>query len=345
MKTLNNFNFKNKKVLVRCDFNVPLNQKGNILDDFRIKKTIPTIEYLIKKRAKLLLMTHLGRPKGKAVKELRLTPVQKRLRDYLDIPVDKTESCIGKEVENSVKSMQPGEILLLENLKFHKGEEENDENFARELAKLGDIYINDAFASCHHFYTSIVGLPKYLPSGIGLLMEKEIKILRSLTEKPEKPLIVVIGGAKVKTKAKLIDKISIKADFVLIGELIKKEIKEKNIFLKYPQKIIEPIDNIKEKDIGPKTVNIFKEKISLAKTVFWAGPLGKIEQKQFQRGSRDIAQAIIKNKLFSIAGGGDTVGFINNIGLIEKFSHISTGGGAMLSFLSGEKLPGIEVLK
>jgi len=344
MKTLKEFKLKNKRVLVRCDFNVPLDQRrGIILDDFRIKETIPTIEYLTKKGAKIILMTHLGRPEGRVVESLRLTPIQDRLMEYLDLSVTKTQDCIGKEVEDWTNEMQSGEILLLENLRFHKEEEENDENFAKELSRLGDIYINDAFGASHRAHASIVGVPKYLPSGAGFLLEKEIKVLSKIIENPEKPLIAIFGGREGDYKA--MNKISEKADWILIGGLIQKEMEMKKQNLKYPEKIIKPIDAIDGEDVGPKTIDLFKEKISQAKTIFWNGPLGKIEEKRFLKGTEEIAKAIIKSGAFSVVGGGETVEFINKIGLIDKFNHISTGGGAMLEFLSGEKLPGIESLK
>jgi phosphoglycerate kinase len=346
MKTLRDFNFKGKRVLARCDFNVPLDQKrGAILDDFRIKETIPTINYLIEKGAKLILMSHLGRPEGKVVESLRLTPIQNKLMEYLDASIVKAPNCIGSEIEKWTYRMQSGEILLLENLRFHKKEEEGDLGFAQELAKMGDIYINDAFGASHRAHASIVGVPKYLPPGAGLLLEKEIKVLNNLIENPRKPLVAIIGGRKVETKVKLIDKISEIGDWILIGGLIKKEIKEKNLKLKYPPKVIEPIDEIEGKDIGPQTIKLFKEKINLAKTILWAGPLGVIEEEKFAKGSREIAKAIIGSGQFSLAGGGETIEFINKLNLASKFSHVSTGGGAMIAFLSGEKLPGIEALK
>jgi phosphoglycerate kinase len=346
MKTLKDFNFKGKRALVRCDFNVPLDQKpGDILDDFRIKETIPTINYLIEKGARVILMSHLGRPEGKVVESLRLTPVQNRLMEYLDLSVTKAPDCVGSEIEKWTLDMQSGEILLLENLRFHKEEEEGDAGFAQELAKMGDIFLNDAFGACHRAHASISGVPQYLDSGAGLLLEKEIKVLTDLIDKAERPLVAVIGGKKAETKAKLIDRISEKGDWVLIGGLIKKEIKEKNIQLKYPQKVIEPIDEVEGKDIGPKTVEVFKDKIKSAKTVIWSGPLGMIEKEEFSLGSKEISQAISESNAFSVAGGGETVEFINRLNLTSKFSHVSTGGGAMLAFLAGEELPGLRVLK
>ena len=344
MKTIKDFNFRNKRVLVRCDFNVPLDERGNLLDDFRIKQTIPTIEYLVKAGAKIILMSHLGRPEGKVVESLRSAPVQKKLTEYLKIDVANVRDCVGREVEDRVRQMQAGEILLLENLRFNKGEEENDENFAQELSQLGDIYINDAFGVCHRNHASIVGIPKYLPAGAGFLLEKEIKVFSDLMEKPEKPLMAIIGGTKVETKTKPIDKISEIAEFVLIGGLIKKEIKDKNIQFKYSQKIIGPVEDIDKGDISLQTIDLFKNKIKMARTIFWNGPLGKIEEERYQKGTKEIAEAIIESDAFSVAGGGETAEFINKIGLISKFNHVSTGGGAMLAFLSGEKLPGLEAL-
>lgn len=348
MRTLKNFDFKEKKALVRCDFNVPLSEKGEVLDDFRIKAALPTIEYLILKGAKVVLMSHLGDPGGKLAESLRLTPIQNKLIECLDLSVSKTSDCVGKETENQVNEMKPGEVLLLENLRFHKEEEENDDEFAQKLAKLGDIYIDDAFGTCHRKHASIVGVPKYLPSCAGLLLEKEIKNLSNLMENPARPLVAVMGGAKVETKAKLLDKILEVADWVLIGGLISKEIKEKNIEIKYPEKLVAPIDELfGGKDIGPKTLKFFERKISEANTIFWNGPLGQTEKSEFSDGTACLARFIsdATGRAFTIVGGGETVEFVSRLGLIEKFSHVSTGGGAMIAFLAGEKLPGIEALR
>ncbi|MFH1575733.1 MAG: phosphoglycerate kinase [Candidatus Nealsonbacteria bacterium] len=322
MKTLKDFDVKNKRVLVRVDFNVPLSKQGEILDDFRIRETLQTIKYLLKKGAKLLLMSHLGNPGGKFVEELKMKPVSERL-----------EKLLGEKVE------------LLENLRFNPGEEQNDENFAKELAKKGDIYINDAFSVCHRAHASIVGVPKFLPSGAGFLLEKEVLCLAKLSTNPAKPLVVIIGGAKMETKVGIIDKISEKAEFVLISGLVGKGVIGQKIALKHQEKILFPVDETGGgKDIGPETIKLFKEKIFQAKTIFWNGPLGKIENEEFILGTKEIAKAIAKSNAFSVVGGGETVEFINKLGLVGKFSHVSSGGGAMLSFLSGEKLPGLEAL-
>ena len=345
MKTLKNLDLKGKRVLVRCDFNVPLRKQGLISDDFRIKESVPTINYLIKAGSKVILMSHLGRPGGKVVEELSLQPIRDKLMEYLDLSVIKAPDCVGEEIEKRTRGMAAGEILLLENLRFHKEEEENDDNFARELAKLGDFYINDAFGASHRNHASIVGVPRYLPSAAGFLLEKEIKILTDLMENPKKPLVAIIGGAKVETKTKVINRMSEKADAVLIGGLIKKDIDKKGIKLNHPDKIIPPVDDIEGKDIGPRTVELFREKIFSAKTVFFNGVVGMTEEERFTKGTEGVLKAIIKSGAFSVVGGGETVDFINKIGLIEKFNHVSTGGGAMLEFLSGTKLPGIEALK
>jgi len=346
MKTLKDFDFKDKRVLVRCDFNVPLDERGDILDDFRIKQTIPTIQYLIRKGTRIILMSHLGKPKGKLIEILKLDKVQEKLIKYLNLPVIKMNDCIGKEIEKRTKEMKLGQVLLLENLRFHKEEEEGDLNFAKKLAKLGDIFINEAFSACHRPHASIVGVPKYLPSGMGFLLEKEIKNLKKIIEKPTLPLVAIFGGKEGDFKA--INKISEVTSSVLIGYLIKKQIEEEKIVLQHPEKIISPVDGIEENsnlDIGPKTLEIFNREILKAKTIFWSGPIGKVEEDKYQRGTKEIANSIIKSGAFSVVGGGETVEFLNEAGIIDKFSHVSTGGNAMFSFLAGEELPGIKVLK
>jgi len=343
MKTLNDFNFSGKRVLVRCDFQVPLDEEGEILDDFKIKSTIPTIEYLIENGAKTILMSH-WKPEGQE-QAYSLAPISLKLERLLNQKVNFLNDCIGEKIKEEVDKMEVGQVVLLENLRFHKEEEENNENFARELSKLGDIYINDAFSVSHRNHASVVGITKFLPSGAGLLLEKEINVLSSFMKKPQRPLLAIIGGKKVETKTKLINAVSEISDWVLISGLMQKELKEKNIKLKYPEKIIGPVDEVnKGEDIGPKTIEIFKEKISQVKTIFWNGPFGMIEEEEFQKGTREIANAIIKSGAFSVVGGGETVEFINKLGLIGKFNHVSTGGGAMLAFLGGEKLPGIDAL-
>jgi len=324
MKILTDFNVKNKRVLVRCDFNVPLDNNGNILDDFRIKQVLPTIKYLIKNGAKIILMSHLDPENtGVADKKYNLDKVKERLENFL-----------GKD-----------KFILLENLRFHKEETEGNLKFAEELSKLGDIYINDAFSVCHRNHASIVGVPKYLPSGAGLLLAKEIESLNKFLENPEKPIVIIIGGKKVETKSKFINKISKVADCVIISGLIKKEVIEKKIEFESPEKIIGPADNLAAPDIDEKTIKMFEEKILQAKTVLWNGPFGKFEEEKYAKGTLAIAEAIIKSKAFSVIGGGETVEFLEKQGIIDKFSHVSTGGGAMMAYLSGDELPGLKALK
>ena len=387
MRTLKDLDVKNKRVLVRCDFNIPLNKKGDIGDDFRIKQTIPTIEYLIKNKAKVILMSHLDEPKGKVVETLRLTPVQEKLVEYLNLSVTKAPDCIGKEIEKQAEEMKEGEILLLENLRFHKEEKENDRNFSKELAKLADVYINDAFGVSHRAHASIVGVPKYLPSGAGLLLEKEVKILSKVLEKPWRPLVAIIGGVKISSKIKVIKQFLEKADHLLIGgkianailvakgicvgrpwpsEEVAKEIAKFNLT---SIKLHLPIDAVaspdetgkfyvretgpgrvrkdeKLFDIGPETIKMFSEIIEKAKMIIWSGPLGRFEELLFEKGTKVIAEKIAKNhQAFKIVGGGETISALSKFGLREKFDHISTGGGAMLEFLSGEELPGLKILE
>lgn len=387
IKTLKDLNIKNKTALVRCDFDVPLDDKGKIEDDFRIKQTIPTIEYLIKNKAKIILIAHMGRPGGKIVESLRLTPVQDKLTNYLGFPIKKSLDCVGEKVAVQADRLKEGEVLLLENLRFHKGERENDPKFTKEIAELGDVYINNAFGNSHRAHASIVGLPKYLPSGAGLLLEKEVKILSRVLEKPWRPLVAVIGGVKIESKIKVIKQFLEKADHLLIGGKIanailiakgicvgrpwppEEAVKEIKKFKLTSTKLHLPIDAVaspdetgqfyvresapakvrkdeKLLDIGPETIKMFSTIIKDAKMIVWSGPLGYFEEPLFEKGTKEIAEKIARNhRAFKVAGGGDTIFALTKFGLRNKFDHVSTGGGAMLSFLSGEKLPGLKALE
>ena len=311
VKTIKDFDFKGKRVLVRCDFNVPF-EGEKILDDFRIRVALPTLNYLREKKAKIILISHLGDPEGKVIEELRLDKVAKHLEKLIGDKVEKLDSILGKEVKEKVFSLKDGEILMLENIRFDQREQKNDFEFAKELAKLGQFFVNEAFSVSHRAHATVVSLPKILPSFIGFLFEKEIRVLENFLKNYQKPLVALIGGKKVKDKAKLIQKFSEIADFVFVNHLIKKELE--------------------------------KEKIKLAKTIFWNGPFGRIEKKEYQRGTEEIVRAILESKAFSLIGGGETIEFTNYLGVTQKFSFASTGGGAMLKFLAGEKLPGLEVL-
>ena len=334
---------------MRCDFNVPLGKRGEVLDGRRIKESIPTIKYLSGKGAKVIILSHLGRPKAKEKpkfdKKNSLKTATFFLEEVLGKKVIFLNDPLAEKTKEAIEKMEPGDVALAENVRFYIGEEKNSDEFAKKLSQLGDLYVNDAFGVSHRAHASISGLPKYLPSAPGFLLEKEIRILRGMLKNPAKPLVAIVGGAKVETKAKLINRISEIADKVLIGGLIAREIKEKDIYINYPKKIFPPIDEVEGKDIGPKTIKSFKEKIMASQTIFFNGVLGKTEDKRFVKGTEEILEAIIKSKAFSIIGGGETVEFANRLGLISKFNHVSTGGGAMVAFLAGEKLPGLEALK
>jgi len=385
MKTLQDFDFENKRTIVRCDFNVPI-RDGKIFDNFRIKETLPTINYLIEQKAKIILISHLDNPKGKDKKH-SLIPVAKELERLLGKDVKFLDDCQGKRIEKQVNNMKQGQVVLLENLRFYSEEKKNDLIFAESLAKLGDIYISEAFGVCHRKHASIVALPKLMPSGIGFLFGKEIMSLSKVRENPDRPLVVVIGGAKISSKIKMVERFLPKADYVLLGGKIANVILiVKGICLGKPwpeddvvktikkikltdTKIYLPIDVlvspnagngeyiretgpalVREEegifDIGPETIEIFGKIIRQAKTIIWAGALGLAENEKFNKGTKAIANAISRNyDAFTIAGGGDTIKFLNQFGLCSMFSYTSTGGGAMLNYLAGEKMPGIEALK
>jgi phosphoglycerate kinase len=343
MKKASSLKLKSRKVLLRVDFNVPI-ERGKVLDDFRIKVEVPTIKNLIKRKAKTILISHLGRPEGKFKEEFSLKPVKEVLERYL------RKKILGpfkiEEAKNEIEKMKDGEVLILENIRFYKGEIEGDEDFAKNLAKLGDLFINDAFSVCHRDQASVTKITKYLPSFAGPNLISEVKNLSKILKKPKRPLVVIIGGKKVEDKAKVVEKFSEFADFILVGNLVANEIKEGRVKVKKIERVTFPIENKEMLDLDPRTIQIFKEKIKIAKTIFWAGPLGKIEEKKYQKGTLEIAKEIgrLKRRLFSVVGGGDTIEFLNKFSLLRKFDFVSTGGGAMLKFLAGERMPGLESL-
>ena len=380
---------KGKRVLVRVDFNVPL-KNGVITDDRRIREALPTIKYLMDKGAKVILVSHLGRPKG-FQDDLRLDPVAKRLSELLGKPVKKLNDCIGEEVEREISNMKEGDVILLENIRFYKEEEANDPEFAKKLASLADLYVNDAFGTAHRAHASTAGVAQYIPGVAGLLMKKEIEIMGKALESPERPFICILGGAKVSDKIGVIKNLMNKVDGFLIGggmmftflkalgyEIGKsiveedkldlaREImnmaKERGIQFLLPKDAvvvkeikedaltsIKDIDKFEKDDIGvdigPKTIELFREEILKAKTIIWNGPMGIFEIPAFANGTRKIAEAIAENRnCVSIVGGGDSAAAIQTLGLEDKFTHISTGGGASLEFLEGKELPGVAVLQ
>jgi len=392
IEDLNKKQLEGKRVLVRVDFNVPLNKKLEITNDTRIKAALPTIKYLMSHKAKVILMSHLGRPKGKIVEKLRLNPVAQRLGELLGQKVKKLDNCIGKEVEEEIMKLQPGEIALLENLRFHLEEEKNNPEFSRALAKLADIFVNDAFGTAHRAHASTVGVAKILPSCAGFLMAREIEVLSNLLENPERPFVVVLGGAKISGKIEIVQNLLSIADKILIaggmsytclaalgyeiGEsLLEKydlrvvfkmleEAEEKGNKILLPIDLVVAIKEVSEKavsklvrvenipkdgigvDLGEKSLIEFEKEIKKARTVFWNGPVGVFEIEKYAKGTNRIAKILadMQGKTVTIIGGGDSIAAIENAGLTEKMTHISTGGGASLEFLGGKKLPGIEVL-
>ena len=388
MKNLRNKNIKGLKVIVRCDLNVPI-RNGKVLDDFRIKKLIPTIDYLRNQGAKIILITHLGEPKGRDL-SFSVRPVAKRLWELVQGRLKFVNDTIGKRVEKEIDEMKEGDIIVLENLRFYKEEEQNDDDFSRSLARLGDIFVQDAFGACHRNHSSIVGITKYIDSFPGLLLEEEIRVLSDALVSPDRPLVSIVGGFKVSSKIKVIKSLLDKSDYLLLGGrvanslLISKGLYVKDLLSSEEEELMEvakeinltdpklqlPIDGVmgltnfdedysriggigsirKEEDvydIGPETIEKYKNILSTAKTIIWNGPLGYFEKEKFSKGTKEIAKmnGQINREVFSIVGGGETVEAIQKLGIENQFDHISTGGGAMLDFIAGKELPGIKALE
>lgn len=359
-RTLNDASFgnlKNQRVLLRADFNVPID-KSLIVNDsecWRIKAVIPTIEYLLKKRAKIIILSHLGRPGGKIDDNLRLDPVQKKLSELLNAPVRKMRDSVGEKIKRAISEMAAGEILMLENLRFHKEEEENNENFAKELSGLGDFYVNDAFADSHRNHASISAIAKFLPSCAGLLMEREIKILMRMLN-PAHPATAIIGGVKLETKLPVVQELAKIYDNVLVGGMIANEIMQTSVASIIMPNVILPIPEKNQEgkilDIGENSVKLFSKFIHKSKTIVWNGAMGVFEDSDYDAGTKGVINSIKfahKNGATVLMGGGETVYSVQKFApelmdkKIKNF-YISTGGGAMLEFLSGKKLPGIEAL-
>jgi phosphoglycerate kinase len=384
-KTVKDFDFKGKKALVRVDFNVPM-KDGVVGDDTRIRAALPTIEYLLKQGASVILCSHLGRPKGGPDPKFTLKPVAEYLGKLMGKPVAFAEDCVGPKAEAAAKALKPGDVLVLENTRFHPEEEKNDMDLAKQMASLADVYVNDAFGSAHRAHSSTEGVAHFLPAVAGLLMEKEIKYLGQAIDDPKRPFVAILGGAKVSDKIGVIKNLLTKADTILIGggmantffkaqgypmgdSLVENEaldtarelLKVGGSKLRLPvdvvladkfeegaaQKVVPtgPVpDGWRILDIGPKTVEAYSKVIKEAGTVVWNGPMGVFEMKPFAKGTFEIAKAMADCKAVTVIGGGDSVAAVQESGLADKITHISTGGGASLEMLEGLTLPGLAAL-
>jgi phosphoglycerate kinase len=390
-KTVRDVDVAGKRILVRVDLNVPQDEKtGAISDDTRIKAVVPTISYLVDRKARVILCSHLGRPKGKPVDALRLAPIAKRLSEIIGKPIATTRDCIGPDVEQAAAALQDGDILMLENLRFHDEEEKNDAGFSQALAKLADIYVNDAFGTAHRAHASTEGVTRHLPAVAGFLMEKEIVTMGKALTNPTHPFAGVIGGAKISDKIGMLDNILDKVTILLIGggmvatflKALKYEVgkssveddklelagklmdkaKAKGVNLLLPVDLVVAdkfaadaksktvsVDNVPGDwlimDIGHKTIDVYENELKKCKTVIWNGPMGVFEYPKFSRGTASIAKTLAGLQATTIIGGGSTAEAVEEMGLAEKMTHVSTGGGASLEFLEGKILPGVAALQ
>lgn len=390
-KTVRDIDVTGKKCLVRCDFNVPM-KDGKIADDFRIVSALPTIQYLVEHKACVILMSHMGKPKGEPKPELSLKPVADRLSELLGQEV-KFSSCptvVCDQIRETAAALQPGEVMLLENTRYRKEETKSEEPFTGELASLGELFVNDAFGTAHRDHSSTAGLARYLPTVSGFLIEKEVKFLGDAVESPERPFVAIMGGAKVGDKIPVIENLMKKVDTIIIGggmtytfykaqgyEIGTSILDEasielsKELLAKAEQagvRILLPVDAIVTDDfdannviktvacdeipadmmgmdIGPKTIELFKKAIAEAKTIVWNGPMGVFEKPLFENGTKAIAQALADSDAVTVIGGGDSAAAVEQFGLKDKMTHVSTGGGASMEFLEGKTLPGIACIE
>jgi len=385
-KTIRDIDVTGKRVLVRVDFNVPLSE-GAVSDDTRIRAALPTIQYLLDRGAAVILCSHLGRPKDKVVEALRMDPVAQRLAELLDRPVTKLDDCIGPEVEAAALAAKPGDLILLENTRFHPEETKNDPAFAIKLAALADLYVNDAFGTAHRAHASSEGVAHHLPAVAGLLMEKELEFLGSALAAPRRPFVAILGGAKISDKIGVIENLLQQVDALLVGggmantflmadgydvaeSLVEAGSLDvaRDLIARAGNKLVLPVDvTVADRfeadafsqvvsvagvpphwrilDIGPRTLELFQERLAGAKTVIWNGPMGVFEFPKFAVGTAAVARMLAAlPDATTIIGGGDSIAAVKGAGLDDKMSHISTGGGASLEFLEGKTLPGVAAL-
>lgn len=340
LPSVKDLDLANKTVLLRADYDVPLDQDGRVADATRIEDSLSTIKHLISQKAKIIIIAHLDRPGGKVVRGLSLKPVAEKLSLLLDGEVRLSAEVLGKKTEQAVKELKPGKILLLENLRFDPCEEKNDKGFAKKIASLADVYINDAFAVSHRRHASVVGIPRYLPSVAGLDLMKEVDSLTNVLQRPRRPVIVILGGVK-RSKVEAVKKIIGWADYILVGgKLVFYD--DITQFLSH-ERVGGDLKRDGE-DITMKSIKEFEKVIAKAGTIIWSGPMGAYEREEFSRGTRRIAQAVVDSGAYTVIGGGDTEAALTKFGLVDKIDYISSGGGAMLFFLAEGTLPGIEAI-
>ena len=384
-KTVRDIDIKGKRVLMRVDFNVPM-QDGKVTDDKRIRASLPTIKYVLDQGASLILMSHLGRPKGGPDPEFSLHPAADVLSSLLGIPVKMAPDPVGPEVEKMAKELKPGEVLMLENTRFHPGEEKNDLGLARQWAALADVYVNDAFGSAHRAHASTEGVARFLPAVSGFLMEQELEYLGRAVLNPEHPYVAILGGAKISDKISVVETLLSKADKLIIGggmantflaakahkmqdSLVEAASIEaaKSILDKSGDKLLLPVDAVigdkfdaeantqvvdvdkippgwRMMDIGPKSVETFKDALRGAKLIVWNGPMGVFEMPKFAQGTFAIAKILADSGAMTVIGGGDSASAVKKAGVAKQMTHVSTGGGASLEFLEGKELPGVAAL-
>jgi phosphoglycerate kinase len=385
-KTVKDIDLTGKRVLMRVDFNVPM-ADGKVTDDKRIKAALPTIKYVLDQGASLVLMSHLGRPKGKVDPTMSLKAASEVLSEHLGIPVKMAPDCIGAEVEAEAKALHPGEVLMLENTRFHPGEEKNDLDLAKEMSVLGDIFVNDAFGSAHRAHSSTEGVAHYLPAVSGFLMEQELEYLGRAIANPEHPYIAILGGAKISDKILVVETLLSKCDKLIIGggmantflaakglnmqdSLVEETSVEtaKEIMKKSGEGIVLPIDAVvadkfdadanskvvdvdkipagwRMLDVGPKTLELYKNTLNGAKLIVWNGPVGVFEMPKFAEGTFALAKLLAESGAVTVIGGGDSASAVKKAGVAKQMTHVSTGGGASLEFLEGKELPGVAALQ
>ena len=384
-KTVRDIDLKGKRVLMRVDFNVPM-QDGKVTDDNRIKASLPTIQYVLDQGASLVLMSHLGRPKGGPDPEFSLRPAAEVLSSHLGIPVKMAPDTVGPEVEAMAKELKPGEVLMLENTRFHKGEEKNDLELARQMAALADVYVDDAFGSAHRAHSSTEGVARFLPAVSGFLMEQELEYLGRAVANPEHPYIAILGGAKISDKIDVVESLLSRADKLIIGggmantflaakglnmqdSLVEESSLDpaKSIMEQADDKLILPVDAViadkfeaeantqvvdvdkiptgwRMMDVGPKTLELYKQALNGAKLIVWNGPVGVFEMSKFAEGTFALARLLAESGATTVIGGGDSASAVKKAGVAKQMAHVSTGGGASLEFLEGKELPGVAAL-